>query len=118
MQRRSWPCLCCALALVRVCDVLQGVFVTLRPPAQTGGRMELCKLRFSRRHFSQQEAQQWWATHEAEIHDKYHVSRNSCCVIMCRVTVSCGTLRPAASLIFVLQASHYLLTIRFSPPFP
>lgn len=92
------------------------MFVTLRPPAQPGGRMELCKLRFSRRHFSQQEAQQWWATHKAAIHDKYHVSRNASCV-MCHATVSFSALGPAASLllVLVLQASCCFLTIRCKP---
>ncbi|GFR46259.1 hypothetical protein Agub_g7811 [Astrephomene gubernaculifera] len=52
----------------------QGVYITLRPPQQPGGRVELCKLRFSRRIFSQQEAQQWWAAHKAELYDQYYVT--------------------------------------------
>ncbi|KAG2441550.1 hypothetical protein HXX76_003171 [Chlamydomonas incerta] len=51
-----------------------GVFITLRPPAGPSGRAELCKLRFSRRHFSQTEAQQWWAAHRAELFESYHVT--------------------------------------------
>ncbi|CAL0307461.1 unnamed protein product [Lupinus luteus] len=48
-----------------------GVYITLT--SLPGGVIELKRVRFSRKRFSEKQAEQWWAENRARIHEQYNV---------------------------------------------
>ncbi|GIL96509.1 hypothetical protein Vretimale_2308 [Volvox reticuliferus] len=52
-----------------------GVYITLKPPAQKGDRIQLVKVRFNRKVFTDpSQGQAWWSIHRAILSDLYHVT--------------------------------------------
>lgn len=49
-----------------------GVYITL--VALPGGLKDLKRVRFSRKKFSEKQAEQWWAANRARVYQQYHVS--------------------------------------------
>ncbi|KAJ8628589.1 hypothetical protein MRB53_021912 [Persea americana] len=49
----------------------RGVYITLS--SLPGGGMEIKRVRFSRKHFREQEAEKWWAENRARLFDKYDI---------------------------------------------
>ncbi|GLC74622.1 hypothetical protein PLESTF_001536100 [Pleodorina starrii] len=65
-----------------------GVFITLKPPAQKGERIELVKIRFHRRFFEKQaDGQAWWNANKAALSEMYKV-----------LATATGSAQPAAGL--------------------
>ncbi|GLT58676.1 hypothetical protein SLA2020_315470 [Shorea laevis] len=48
-----------------------GVYITLT--SLPGGGKDLKRVRFSRKRFSEKQAEQWWADNRARVHEKYNV---------------------------------------------
>ncbi|GLT58678.1 hypothetical protein SLA2020_315490 [Shorea laevis] len=51
-----------------------GVFITLT--SLPGGGKDLKRVRFSRKRFSEKQAEQWWADNRARVYEKYNVRSN------------------------------------------
>jgi len=49
----------------------QGVYITLT--ALPGGVKDLKRVRFSRKRFSEKQAEQWWAENRARVYERYNV---------------------------------------------
>ncbi|KAI4302143.1 hypothetical protein MLD38_037927 [Melastoma candidum] len=59
----------------RVIQEEPGVYITLSPLPDGGNEMK--RIRFSRKHFTEQQAEVWWAAHGAKIFERYDIREHS-----------------------------------------